>query len=111
MMLIYASELGGLSSIMSSDLDPFLARLGIGAIGNINFAGTVRTELLNGYRKINYNKDKCVSCFCCSEICPRGCWEIGEDKRAVFIKRENCTACRACLVQCETHAINAEFDQ
>lgn len=108
MMLIYASELGGLSSIFPSDLDPFLARLGIGAVGNINFAGTIRTELLNRYRKINYCRNACIGCFCCVEVCPQGCWEMGEDKRAVFRKRENCTACRACLVQCETGAIKAD---
>ena len=39
-LLVYSSELGGLASTMPSDLDPFLARLGIGALGNVNWAGT-----------------------------------------------------------------------
>jgi NAD-dependent dihydropyrimidine dehydrogenase PreA subunit len=108
-LLIYGSELGGLAPNMPSDLDPFLSRLGIGAIGNVAFAGTVRTELLNGFRVLNYDHDKCIGCRCCVEICPQGCWELGVDHRAVFVSKENCTACRACLVQCETGAIKAEL--
>ncbi len=111
MMLIYASELGGLSSTLPSDLDPFLARLGIGTIGNAHFSGTIRTALLNGYKEIKYDKDRCVGCLCCLEICPQGCWETDTDNRAAFCHKENCTACCACVVQCETHAISTDTVQ
>jgi NAD-dependent dihydropyrimidine dehydrogenase PreA subunit len=108
MLLIYGSELGGLASTMPSDLDPFLAKLGIGAIGNVEFAGTIRTELLYGYRVLTYYRENCVACRSCAEVCPQGCWAFDSEKRAVLAKKEKCTACRACIVQCEGEAIKAE---
>jgi len=106
-LLFFGSELGGLSSTMRSDLDPLLARLGIGALGNAAFAGTIRTELLNGERKLRYDREACVACHSCIEVCPRGVWVEGEDGRAEFARPEACTACRACLVQCGPEAIKA----
>jgi len=108
MLLIYGSELGGLASTLPSDLDPFLAKMGIGAIGNVEFAETIRTELLNGYRNLTYYRDKCVGCRNCEEICPQGCWTVDHEQRAVLAKKEKCTACRACIVQCQGEAIKAE---
>jgi NAD-dependent dihydropyrimidine dehydrogenase PreA subunit len=107
MLLFYGSELGGLASTLPSDLDPFLARLGIGAMGNVALAGTVRTELLNGYRELTYDRDTCNGCRWCHEVCPQGVWEIDQAKRAVFAHPESCTACRACLMQCVPQAIQA----
>jgi NAD-dependent dihydropyrimidine dehydrogenase PreA subunit len=108
MLLVYGSELGGLAATMPSDLDPFLAKLGIGAIGNVEFAGTIRTELLNGVRILAYYPENCVSCRSCVEICPQGCWDFDSDKHAVLARKEICTACRACIMQCEGDAIKAE---
>lgn len=107
MILFYGSELGGLASTKPSDLDPFLARLGVGAVGNVAFAGTVRTELLNGYRKLAYDPERCLGCGECFEVCPQGVWARNEDKRAVLAHQARCTACRACLVQCPSQAIQA----
>jgi NAD-dependent dihydropyrimidine dehydrogenase PreA subunit len=108
MLLVYGSELGGLASNMPSDLDPLLARMGVGAIGNAEFAGSIRTELLNGYRTLTYYRQKCVGCQNCAEICPQGCWIMDQNSRAVFDKKRKCTACRACIVQCQGGAIIAE---
>lgn len=107
MIPVYGIELGGLASTMKSDLDPFLAKLGIGAVGNVTFAGTIRTELLNGYRELTYNEDLCIGCGSCDEVCPQGVWKMGESKKAVLVNKDACTACRACLVQCKPGAILA----
>jgi NAD-dependent dihydropyrimidine dehydrogenase PreA subunit len=107
MLPLYGLELGGIASTMRSDLDPFLARRGIGAIGNISFAGTVRTEILNGYRVLTCDREICNGCRTCTEVCPQGVWQMGRDKRAEMVRKDACTACRACLVQCETGAIQA----
>jgi NAD-dependent dihydropyrimidine dehydrogenase PreA subunit len=107
MLFVYGSELGGLTATMPSDLDPFLAKLGIGAVGNVAFAGTVRTELLNGLRELTYDRAKCVGCCNCMEVCPQGCWTSDAENHAVLAKKEKCTACRACIVQCEGEAIKA----
>jgi len=109
MFILYGTELGGLASNMPSDLDPFLARLGLGAIGNVAFAGTVRTELLNGYRLLTCDRTRCIGCRNCTEVCPQGVWEMDEEKRAVLARKESCTACRACIVQCKVEAIKAEL--
>ena len=108
MLLIYGTELGGLASHMRSDLDPFLSRLGIGAIGNLSFAGSIRTRLLNGSLRLKYYRDRCVGCRSCAEVCPQGVWRMDLEKRALLQNIEKCTACRACLVQCPEDAIQAE---
>ena len=108
MFILYGTELGGISSNLRSDLDPLLARLGVGTIGNIAFAGTVRAELLTGERVLTLDRDKCIGCRNCTEVCPQGVWNIDSEKRAVLAHREKCTACRACIVQCEGNAIQAK---
>ena len=105
-LLLYGSELGGLASTLGSDLDPLLARLGIPAIGNVAFAGTVRTDLLNGRRKLTHNPDRCDGCQQCFEVCPLGVWEVDGDLR--LARLEACTACGACLRQCKSGALRAE---
>jgi NAD-dependent dihydropyrimidine dehydrogenase PreA subunit len=107
-LLVYGTELGGIASNQPSDLDPALARLGIARIGNVAFAGTVRTDLLIGTRKLAYVRKRCIGCRSCEEICPQGVWEMDGDKKAVMAHLEACTACRACLVQCRSGAIQAQ---
>lgn len=106
-MVVWGMELGGLASTLPSDLDPFMAKLGIGALGNVEWAGTVRTDLLLGKRKLTYFTDRCDGCRGCFETCPTFCWEMDDHKGAVFARPEDCTSCRACLVQCPTDAIEA----
>ncbi len=100
-------ELGGLSSIMASDLDPFLARRGVRALGNTQFAGTVRTDLLNGNRILTHYPERCTSCASCIEVCPIGVWARDEHKKTVLADRPACTGCTACLNQCPEGAIEA----
>jgi len=93
---------------MASEFDPLLARAGVGAVGNLDFAGSVRTDLLNGKRTLVDDPSVCTGCGRCVEICPQGVWELNQENRAVLARPRDCTACRACLVQCETGAIRAE---
>jgi heterodisulfide reductase subunit A-like polyferredoxin len=108
MIPVYGLELGGLASTMPSDLDPFLARFGVSAIGNVEFAGTTRTELLNGYKVLTYDRDKCIGCHTCSEICPQAVWGIDEDRKAKMVNKKACTACVGCITQCPSSAITAK---
>ena len=105
MLLVYGFELGGLASTMTSDLDPLLHRLGVGAWGNLEYPVTLRNELLRGRRQLVLERNRCLGCGRCDEICPRHVWKLGEDGRARLSRPERCTACRACLVQCEPGAI------
>jgi NAD-dependent dihydropyrimidine dehydrogenase PreA subunit len=106
-LLFWGSELGGLASNLPSDLDPFMARLGIASMGNIAWAGSLRTELLAGQRVLRYQQELCNGCRRCFELCPQGVWEMDEDRFAVFARPGECTSCRACLVQCLTEAVSA----
>ena len=106
-LTVYATELGGLSSTLPSDLDPFLARLGIGAIGNTAFAGTVRSELLNGVRTLSHDAALCTRCRACVELCPQAVWTTGPDGQIHLAQLAGCTACRACLTNCPTGAAAA----
>jgi len=40
-------------------------------------------------------------------VCPQGVWKRGENRKAELVKKDACTACRACLVQCDSGAIQA----
>ncbi|MBT3223710.1 MAG: 4Fe-4S binding protein [Proteobacteria bacterium] len=105
---LFGAELGGLASTLPSDFDPLLAKMGIKSISNTAFAGTVRTDLLNGWRELTYHHDRCISCKQCIEICPLGVWELGNDGRADFANPTTCTACTACLKNCTSGAIQAK---
>lgn len=108
-LMFYGTELGGLASTLPSDLDPAMAKLGIGAVGNVKWADTIRTELLMGRRELEFDRDLCNGCRRCFELCPVRVWEMEETKpkRAIRADRDKCTACRACLVQCPTGAVQA----
>ena len=106
-LVFSGTELGGVSSTMSSDFDPFLARLGIKAVGNTRFAGTIRTDLLNGQRRLVQDRLLCTGCRSCVEVCPQGVWIMDQDHKAIPDRLKACTACRACLTQCPTQAIKA----
>lgn len=106
-VLSYGMELGGMSSTLPSAFDPMMARIGVRKAFNIEFAGTTRTDLLLGMRKLDCDTNACIGCKTCVEICPLGVWAMGEHNKATVLRRDSCTACRACLVQCPTGAIRA----
>jgi NAD-dependent dihydropyrimidine dehydrogenase PreA subunit len=107
LILLIGLDLGGMSTHMNPVIEPFLAKFGIKSIGNIPIAGTVRTELLDGKRKLSYNRDICKGCRSCEEICPQGVWGLDENDRAVMVYKNKCTFCTACMLQCESGAIQA----
>jgi ferredoxin len=109
MVLVYGGDLGGVSPTMEADLEPILARLGIKGIGNIALAGTVSYDLVNGYRELVYKQEVCIGCRMCVEVCPQGVWHLDDRGQVIFTRKERCTACRACLVQCRSSAIEAPF--
>lgn len=108
MFQVYGGELGGLASTMASEFDPMMAKLGVRALGNVSFAGTLRTDLLNGNRTLTLAADRCSGCRDCFEVCPLDVWELDEQEHAVLARREACTACCACVLQCASGAIRAE---
>lgn len=107
LVLLYGGEVGGIASNLKSDLDPFMARLGMKKIGNVAFAGTLRTDLLNGWRRLVLDPDRCERCGSCQAVCPQGVWLAPPDSVASLVNEDACTGCTACLRQCQGAAIRA----
>ncbi len=107
MVMVWGSELGGLSSTMASDFDPMMARMGVRSLGNVAFAGTLRTDLLNGVRVLSLRADRCTACGQCVQVCPVGVWESDDEGRGSLAHAAACTGCTACVRQCTDGAIRA----
>ena len=90
---------------MPSDLDPFLARCGISAIGNVAFANTIRAELLDGYRELSYNQKLCKGCRSCAEVCPCHAITVDLEWRYDSIA---CDGCGKCVAACPSGALSHE---
>jgi NAD-dependent dihydropyrimidine dehydrogenase PreA subunit len=73
----------------------------------VAFAGTLRTDLLNGIRVLTHDPERCTACGQCHEVCPIGVWDNDEDGMAVLARRGACTGCTACLRQRTDGAIRA----
>ncbi len=68
---------------------------------------TMRTDLLNGYRKLSIAQERCEAGKDCTEVCPLQVWGCDEEQRAVLARIEDCTACTACVMQSKSGAIKA----
>lgn len=53
------------------------------------------------------DRDKCIGCSMCTEVCPHGVFII-KDKKAVMAARNLCMECGACMRNCPTGAITVE---
>lgn len=56
---------------------------------------------------LNYNKDKCIGCGFCVEVCPREVFNIFESK-AVIENKDLCIECGACAKNCPAKAISVD---
>ena len=54
---------------------------------------------------IRINKDKCVSCGKCREICPGNLIKADEKKKAYVKFPNKCWGCASCLKECRAKAI------
>lgn len=54
---------------------------------------------------IRINKDKCVGCKKCQEVCPGTLIQI-EEKKAVIKYPKNCWGCASCVKECKVGAID-----
>ena len=54
---------------------------------------------------IRINKDKCVGCKKCQEVCPGTLIQI-EDHKAVIKYPKNCWGCASCVKECKVEAID-----
>lgn len=55
---------------------------------------------------IRIDKDKCVSCGKCTDVCPGNLIYKDENKKAFIKYPRDCWGCTACLKECGVGAIN-----
>ncbi|MDD2979386.1 MAG: ferredoxin family protein [Hespellia sp.] len=54
---------------------------------------------------IRINKEKCVACGKCREVCPGNLIKIGVDKKAQIRHPKECWGCTSCVKECSVNAI------
>ena len=54
--------------------------------------------------KIEVDKDKCIGCEECVNICPVDVYEM-KDEKSVSVNAEECIGCESCVEVCEQEAI------
>ena len=52
------------------------------------------------------DKEKCIGCNRCIDICPGNLIESGADKKAVLQCPQDCWSCCSCMKECPTQAIS-----
>jgi NAD-dependent dihydropyrimidine dehydrogenase PreA subunit len=57
---------------------------------------------------INVEREKCLRCWTCVDVCPHATLEVGEDSRPVQVRPEDCMECGACAQNCQGEAITVE---
>ncbi len=56
---------------------------------------------------LNLNKDMCIGCKMCINVCPHGVFEF-ENKRAYIMNKDDCIECGACAKNCPPGAIEVK---
>lgn len=64
-------------------------------------------EYLKNVASLKLNKEKCIGCKMCINVCPHEVFTI-EDKKAVIMKKDSCMECGACAQNCPSGAIEVK---
>ena len=61
---------------------------------------------LQPYGNIKIDRDKCIGCKVCIDVCPRILYKFNEDDKKVDLYNpENCINCNACVKRCLAHCL------
>ena len=62
---------------------------------------------LEGVATLEYNRERCVGCGRCVDVCPHQGFEM-EQKKAVLLDKDACMECGACALNCPATAISVD---
>lgn len=97
--LAAALDLAGIATGRKSDPEQLLLRLGVRNIGTI--------FNVKEYGEITLDRDECIGCGTCRDICPKGCYGQPADNGKMNLGApELCFACGACVKQCPQGALS-----
>ena len=54
---------------------------------------------------IKIDKNLCVGCRKCTEVCPGNLIKIGDDKKAYIKYPDDCWGCSSCIKECKLNAV------
>lgn len=54
---------------------------------------------------IAIDREKCVGCGRCHDVCPGTLIKLGEDKKAYIKYPKDCWGCTSCVKECPVHAV------
>ncbi|UCD56804.1 MAG: ferredoxin family protein [Candidatus Hydrogenedentota bacterium] len=57
---------------------------------------------------IALNREKCVGCGDCVEVCPQECFVMGDGNKSMHAFPDRCMECGACRLNCSGEAISVE---
>ncbi|MHA1475895.1 MAG: HgcAB-like fusion protein [Promethearchaeota archaeon] len=94
--MVLSEDLHGLTPIYKSEL------------GNANWKKGKKTMnfiiaeyKLNPYGTISINRESCIGCGVCFDVCPRNVYEMNKsDKKVDLVHPEKCINCNACVHRC-----------
>ncbi|WP_035294481.1 mercury methylation ferredoxin HgcB [Clostridium sp. KNHs214] len=64
-------------------------------------------QYLQNVVSLKLNKEECIGCKMCINVCPHEVFTI-EDKKAVIMRKDSCMECGACAQNCPSGAIEVK---
>ncbi len=92
-------DLRGIVAGYPSEAEWLMKKLGMKSFGHI-FSAEKQNEGL-----IQQDINKCNNCRICLMVCPKGVFDIAENKDIRIKNRSECFACNACVTQCPENAL------
>ncbi|MFW9991397.1 MAG: ferredoxin family protein [Candidatus Odinarchaeota archaeon] len=59
---------------------------------------------------VTINRDKCVRCGICIEVCPRAVYGTDVEGYAILVNQNDCIECGACELNCKGYAIDVKAE-
>ena len=64
----------------------------------------MKLKYLKNVTTLSFDREKCIGCGKCTEVCPHGVFDLSKGKVEV-IQRDFCMECGACALNCPAGAI------